>query len=110
MSHNWEIVFYKTSSGRKPVQEFVDNLAVKDKAKINWSIDLLRKYGMSLQRPYLAHLKNKIWELRAGKYRVFLSHLLELNILLIHIIMKKKQKIPKQDLKLAESRLKEYLN
>jgi len=106
---DWEIIFYKTGSGRKPVQEFIDGLSDKDQAKIAWGIGLLEQYGVFLKRPYLAHLYDKLWELRAGRYRIFLSCFSRKRILLLHVILKKTQKVPKKDLKLVEQRLKQFM-
>lgn len=66
---------------------------------------------MALGQPYLKQLTGvkKLWELRAERYRIFLTPLKQKNILLIHAIIKKTQKTPKKELKLAVKRLKEYL-
>ena len=109
--NNWKIVFYQTASGREPVKEFIGKLPAKHQAKINQHIDLLKEYGIFLVQPYLKKVagSKNLRELRPARYRIFLSFLAKKNILLIHSILKKTQKTPKKDIKLAEKRLKEYL-
>jgi len=109
--NKWKILFYRTASGREPVKEFINKLADKNQAKILHHIDLLKQYGLSLRQPYLKRVSgtSKLWELRPGVYRIFLSAFPQSKILLVHMIIKKSQKTPKKDLKLAEKRLKEYL-
>lgn len=108
---NWKIIFYQTANDRELVKEFIDSLNLKKQAKVYQQIGLLRKYGLRLPFPYLRKLAGtkRLWELRVSSYRIFLSPVLEKNILLIHAIVKKTQKTPKKELKIAESRLKDFI-
>jgi len=109
------IVFYLQASGRSPVEEFIDALPEKDQAKIAWTIDLLTKHGMNLPQPYLKRLAGtkNLWELRiafGGKaYRIFLSPIPPKRNILLHAIVKKKQKTPTKDIETAENRLHDFL-
>lgn len=109
------IVFYLTARGQSPVEEFIDALPVKDQAKIAWTIELLKNYGMRLPQPYLKRLigTKNLWELRiafGGKaYRIFISPIPKEHTILLHAIMKKKQKTPVKDIETAENRLNDFL-
>ncbi len=46
-----EIEFYKTESGRVPVDEFLKGLNIKQSAKIYQSIKLLKDFGNELHYP-----------------------------------------------------------
>ena len=107
----WRVVYYQTKSGKEIVKEFIDSQPNKKRAKIVWMIELLKEHGKALPRNYLKQLagSKKLWELRPNFYRIFLSFLKKKNILLIHTIIKKTQKTPKKDIKLALKRLNEYL-
>ena len=59
-----DIEFYKTEDGYEPVQEFLDSLEPKMKAKTLRTIDLLEQNGTSLRLPYSEHLEDGIFELR----------------------------------------------
>ena len=107
----WKIIFYQTTRGDKPVEEFIDKLDFKKQTKIFSHLELLKEYGLNLSATYLKKLAGtkKLWELRVSVYRIFLSPIVKRNILLIHMIVKKSNKTPKKDLRLAESRLKDFL-
>lgn len=47
-----EIEFYDTEDGSTPVQEFLDSLEPKMKAKVFRTIDLLEQNGPALRLPY----------------------------------------------------------
>ena len=59
-----DIEFYKTEDGYEPVQEFLDSLEPKMKAKTLRTIDLLEQNGTSLRLPYSEYLEDGIFELR----------------------------------------------
>ena len=107
----WKVIYYQTTRGEEPVVSFVKKLPKEDQEKIIWTINLLERHGLKLGSPYLKKLEGtkKLWELKVNKYRIFLSLVLEKNILLIHAIIKKTQKTPKKDLKLIKKRLKSFM-
>ena len=107
----WKIVFYQSRRGDKPVEDFIDRLPEKDQDKVADYMDLLVERGMQLSQPYLKRMSGSdgVWELRPGKYRIFLSFLQQRKIVLIHMIVKKTQKTPQKDLKVTERRLREYI-
>jgi hypothetical protein len=42
----WEIEYFETGKGRCPVQEFIDSLDTRSKAKIARTLDLLEEFGI----------------------------------------------------------------
>jgi hypothetical protein len=48
----WEIEYFETGKGRCPVQEFIDTLDTRSKAKIARTLDLLEEFGIKLGMPY----------------------------------------------------------
>jgi len=108
---SWTVIFYQTLRGEEPVKEFIDKLEIKQQAKIYSHLGLLKQYGLNLPSTYLKKLSGtkKLWELRVGSWRIFLSPVAQKNILLIHMIIKKSNKTPKKDLKLSQNRLQDFL-
>ena len=60
----FEVEFYDTSEGQCPVQDFLDSLEPKIKAKTLRTIDLLETNGPNLREPYSSPMGNGIFELR----------------------------------------------
>lgn len=60
----YEIEFYDTEDGSTPVQEFLDTLEPKMKAKVFRTIDLLEQNGPALRLSYSGPLGDGIFELR----------------------------------------------
>jgi phage-related protein len=59
-----ELVFYTTPDNKCPTQEFLDRFDADDRVRILDKLELLALYGTGLQRPYVALLKDKIYEFR----------------------------------------------
>ncbi len=57
------IEFYDMEDGKCPVQEFMDSLKPKMKAKTFRTIDLLEANGPMLREPYSAPIGDGIFEL-----------------------------------------------
>ena len=48
----FNVVFYETDKGKKPVEEFLNSLDVKMRAKIVSTMELLEEKGNQLREPY----------------------------------------------------------
>ena len=58
------IVFYTTEGDDSPIDDFLDKLDVKSRAKVEAYLSLLAEHGPNLKRPYADHVRGKIRELR----------------------------------------------
>lgn len=83
------------------------NLSKIHNSRIIRVIDLFKERGFFLTELHLKKLKNDIWELRAGRYRLLFGVIGTVAVI-TNIFMKKTQKTPKQEIMLAVRRLKEY--
>jgi phage-related protein len=107
-----EILFYSQSNERSPIQEFIDSLNAKQAQKILWALKLVRNIER-VPEEYLKKIKgsNDIWEIRV-KFGNNIFRFLGFNdgnrIVLTNAFAKKSQKTPRNEIKLAESRKKEY--
>lgn len=108
----WRIEYYSTPSGRIPVQEFIEQLADKPKAKTYYALELLAEFGIKLSLPHAKKVTGvPLWELRilGGKpLRFFYIAKAGQAFLLLHGFVKKKQKAPKKEIKIALERLEDY--
>ena len=108
-----EIIFYKNKTGKCPVQEFLDSLQPKQAQKVAWVLQIIEDLP-KVPTTYLKKLVNTddIWEARAtlgnDTYRLLGFFDGPKLIVLNHAFQKKTQKTPKQAIKLAEERKREY--
>jgi len=115
MEYNVEM--YEKLDGKIPVLDFILNLSPKQQAKIYREIDLLEKFGNELHYPHVDTIKGDkykgLWELRiefaSNIFRIFFFLYKKNNAILLHGIVKKKQKTPKNELDVALDRMKDYL-
>jgi len=110
----WSIEFYEDRRGRVPVRDFFESLEKGDLARIQRDLDLLTEFGISLRAPHVKHVQGKIWELRTKSrgqnFRVLYFTYLGQRIILLHVLLKKTARVPRDDLALAEKRLKSFLD
>ncbi len=109
----WEIEYFETAKGRRPVQEFIDSLDTRSKAKIARTLDLLEEFGIKLGMPYAKHVEGDLWELRnragSSQYRIIYFLYTRGVFILLHGFTKKSGPIPQQDLRAARDRRAEFL-
>jgi phage-related protein len=108
------IEFYRSSSGRCPIEEFLDSLTDDHARKVAWTLRLVERLDRVPQQ-YLKKLlgTDDLWEIRiqtSGRsYR--LLGFFDGPLLMIRTsgFAKKQQKIPVRELDLARQRRTDYL-
>lgn len=110
----FEIVFYKNDKGEKPVEDFLDSLNDKMRAKMLLSIRIVREKGYQTRMPYSEELEDGIFELRAKVgsdiSRVLYFFVVGRKIILTNGFIKKTQKTPKSEIELAKKYRADYLS
>ena len=110
----FEIVFYKNDKGEKPVEDFLDSLNDKMRAKMLLSIRIVREKGYQTRVPYSEELEDGIFELRAKVgsdiSRVLYFFVVGRKIILTNGFIKKTQKTPKSEIELAKKYRADYLS
>ena len=108
-----EIRFYRTRSGRSPVEEFLDTLAAKQAQKLIWVLRLVEEVDR-VPEQYLKKLAGTedLWEIRA-QYGGDVFRLLGFFdgpalVVLVSGFAKKSQRTPKQEI--TAQRKQEYLS
>jgi phage-related protein len=110
---DWQVVFYIDDEGNEPVKAFI--LAQPDGAiaEILHVLKLLREFNIKLGMPYVRKIdKSGIRELRikhsSDIYRIFYFAYVESRFVLLHAILKKEEKTPERDKKIARKRMDDY--
>jgi len=95
----WSIEYYQSRvGGRSPVEDFIDSLDAKSRAKIARTLDLLEEFGVNLGMPYAKHLERQLWELRVrhgrSRYRIIYFLATSETFVLLHGFTKKTGPVP----------------
>ena len=107
------IEFFDKENGSEPAKEFIFSLDKKMRTKVLFILDILADNGYELRKPYSKHLEDGIFELRAKVgsdiSRVLYFFYVGSRIVLTNGFIKKTQKTPEQQIKLAKQYRAEYL-
>ena len=109
----YRIIFYTTDRDGSPIDEFLDGLDKKLRAKVAVHISLLEEQGPNLKRPYADTVKGKIRELRihygSNQYRIIYFFQMRDQIVLVHAFIKKTEQLRTRDIELAEKRMHDWI-
>jgi len=104
--------FYESALGNRPVREWVLGLTLEDRKLVGRDIQKV-EFGWPLGMPYCRSLGSGPWEVRIGlndgKIGRVIFCVARERMVLLHGFVKKTQKTPAQDLRLALKRMKEVL-
>jgi len=104
------IRFYKSHSGSSPVEQYLDSLEDSEAVPIFAALRHIERHGLKRATVQLRAIRGKLWELKAGKHRVFYVLITGPELVLLHACKKQGQKARRQDLALAQERMKEVLD
>lgn len=109
----FELIFYETADGKQPVEDFLATLESKMRAKMVSMMEILEDKGNNLRKPYTEHLDDGIFELRckmAGNIsRALFFFYVEGKIIVTNGFIKKTQKTPPAEIRLAKERRADYI-
>ena len=101
------ISFFVDERGECPVEGFILQLPVKERAKITAYLIELKNQGHNLRRPMADYLGEGIYELRPRDNRIFYFFFLRETVVLLHAIRKKTDSVPSGDLEVCLKRKKQ---
>ena len=108
----FKLIAYEKENGEVPVEEFLDSVNPKMRAKIFGLLGILQEKGNMLREPYSKHLDDGIFELRckfgSDITRVLYFFYYEGKIILTNGFVKKTMKTPKTELDLARKYKADY--
>lgn len=113
--NKFSLHLYETSSGRKIVSEFIKSFSFTEITKIQNCMNLLKEHGLYLLNTPLVKKLNKlppIYELRIKTFQAIrlLFYFYKPNIfIMLHGFIKKTNKIPLKELKIAIKRSKNFI-
>ena len=109
----FELELYASEDGKEPVAEFLDSLDQKMNAKLIGLMELLEEKGTELREPYSAPLEDGIFELRckpgSNITRALYFFYVGKRIVVTNGFVKKTQKTPPEEIKLAKERRADYI-
>ena len=109
----YSLVLYTTERGDSPIDEFLDGLDKKSRAKVAAHLSLLEEQGPNLKRPYADIVRGKIRELRirysSNQYRILFFFYVRDQIVLLHAFSKKSQQLKEKDIELSERRMEDWI-
>lgn len=109
----YNLVFFASERGDSPIDDFLDELDKKSRAKVAAHLTLLGEQGPNLKRPYADVVRGKIRELRihhrSNQYRILYFFQVRDQIVLVHAFAKKTQQVKEKDIELAERRMEEWM-
>lgn len=109
----FEVVFYEKVNGECPVEDFISSLDMKMRAKMIGLLEILEEKGNLLREPYSKHLDDGIFEIRCKQgsdiTRVLYFFYYGGKIVLTNGFVKKTQKTPSEEIKLAKIRRIDFI-
>ena len=107
------VVLYETEDGKTPVEDWMDSLDPKMRAKLIAMLLLLEEKGNALRKPYTESLGDGIFELRAIQgnniSRALFFFYFDQRIIVTNGFIKKQQKTPANEIQLAKERRLDFL-
>ena len=105
--------FYQNLATREnPIDDYLNNLGKKERAKIVKYLEVLKRSNNLIATYLVKHIRGKIWELRVDfsskRYRL-LYCILDRQIVILHIFLKKTAKSPNLEISIALKRYEETL-
>ncbi len=109
----FDVEYYESDDGTYPVEEFIFAQNDKMKAKLFRLLELLELKGNDLREPYSKSLGDGIFEIRAKAgsdiTRVLYFFVIGKKVILTNGFVKKTQKTPIEEIKIAQMRRDNYL-
>ena len=108
-----EVTFYRTESGKCPIEQFLDSLTARESTKVTWTLGLIEDLDV-VPKQYFKKLTDTddIWEIRVkvgrNNFRILSFFDGPRLVVLNHAFSKQTRKIPKTDIQLAEKRKRDY--
>lgn len=104
--------FYRSSSGREPVREWLKALDPSDRRTIGQAIATV-EYGWPVGMPVCRPLGAGLWEVRSTlpSHRIarVMFMLAQGHLVLLHGFIKKTQRTPKMEIAIARQRVREVI-
>ncbi|MDY6787595.1 MAG: type II toxin-antitoxin system RelE/ParE family toxin [candidate division WOR-3 bacterium] len=109
----FHVLYYTDENGKCDIDDFLNSLKMKNRAKAIAWIDKLEEKGNQLHRPYSDYLRDGIYELRltlsSNNIRILYFFIHRSSIILSHAFSKQTRKVPEKEIDKTLKRKKKYL-
>lgn len=109
----YKLEFYESADEQKPVEAFLDSLDDKMAAKLIGLLELLEEKGTELRMPISEHLTDGIFEIRcklgSNITRTLYFFYAGRRIIVTNGFVKKSQKTPPKEIRLAKKRREDWI-
>jgi phage-related protein len=107
----WPVVYYRSSDGREPVNDFIDGLDPRTQVIVDNQIERLALFGPRLPFPHSSQVEGELRELRCHHgstlYRILYCRSRNLFVLL-HALAKSGRKLPPREIQIARARWDDF--
>ena len=103
------VEFYRTPSGRSPVEDYLKGLPIKEGAEIDAVLESIEQHGLDAPLVSMRQIQRKLWELRVSRNRIFYVVLKRDRMVLLHAYKKRGQKAPVSEIETALRRMSEVM-
>ena len=101
------VIFFRTETGREPVREWLRGFDNADKQRIGVDIEKVR-FRWPVSMPLIRKLETDLWKIRSNLRRKRIARILftleDSEMVILHGFIKKTQRTPQRDLRLARKR------
>ena len=100
------VKFFRTESGNEPVRDFLHKLRPEERKIIGTDIKEIQ-FGWPLGMPLVRKMDTGLWEVRShleGRIARVLFTIIDKQMILLHVFIKKAQKTPNSELDTAKAR------
>ena len=104
-----QAVYYFDEKGGNPVWEFILALPPDEREKCFEYIAYLEEMGEQVRRPVGDYLGQKLYELRPKRIRVLYFFMFKDYAVLVHAFQKKTNAIPVREIKIALTRMNDFI-
>lgn len=111
---NFSINYWHNPSGKAPVEKYLDSIDNKEeRAELLSILKGIQENGTDAIGVEFRHIEGKLWELKikthGNQHRIFYIVLKGNEMILLHAYLKKSQKAPLKEIKIARQRMKQLL-
>ena len=108
------INYFKTKSGKVPVEEYIDAIEnKKERADVLSVLNGIQKHGTDAVGVEFRRIEGKLWELKikthGNRHRILYVVIKDDNMVLLHAFLKKTPKTPTDEKETAKQRMKQLM-
>jgi phage-related protein len=100
------VVYFKLTSGKEPVRQYIDSLPNDLAAQVLAALKDIEEHGIDKALVTCRQIEGKLWEIKIAAQRVFYVLIQGPTVVLLHAYKKQGQKAPKKELSVAKKRMK----